>query len=177
METIKENVINIIENEIAPIISEYNKISHLLSKDEGIKAFSRLNDAVRHIRFLLKLDDIKNIRTEGQYFTKPLFGDKPGALVAVRPCSEEYNNKTYAGFLIGEAAIGVSFKVTNNELIVQFGGGNPCIFIPETGTIVMGYESWWSKINTIDDLRKITDVDIENTWYVKLLKSKLENEQ
>jgi hypothetical protein len=38
----------------------------------------------------------------------------------------------------------------------------------------MGYESWWGQINSPEELKAITDVDIQNVWYVKALKEMAE---
>ena len=48
---------------------------------------------------------------------------------------------------------------------------NPAIFVPELKKIIYGCESWWGTINNQDDLSdlNISDDDIQNTWYVKLL--------
>lgn len=43
-------------------------------------------------------------------------------------------------------------------------------FVPELKRIVYGYESWWREIESADDFAGISDEDIENTWYVGLLK-------
>jgi len=48
---------------------------------------------------------------------------------------------------------------------------NPAIFLPEFNEIVWGIESWWGVIEKEDDLRQITDKDIQNIWYVKALKA------
>jgi len=48
---------------------------------------------------------------------------------------------------------------------------NPAIFVPELKKIIYGCESWWREIESVDDFTSISEEDIENTWYVKLLKS------
>jgi hypothetical protein len=48
---------------------------------------------------------------------------------------------------------------------------NPVIFIPDIMRVVLGIESWWSVIRKPEDLKQITDADIQNVWYVKALKS------
>jgi len=40
----------------------------------------------------------------------------------------------------------------------------------------MGCGSWWGAIDNEEDLKDITDSDIENVWYVQLLK-KIKNGQ
>ena len=46
---------------------------------------------------------------------------------------------------------------------------NPAIFVPEINEVVFGYESWWSLINSSEDIEDITNDDISNVWYVKML--------
>ena len=43
--------------------------------------------------------------------------------------------------------------------------------MPELKRVVYGCESWWHEIESIDEFKKITNEDIENTWYVKLLRA------
>lgn len=102
----------------------------------------------------------------------PLFGGKTGDFVSIRPCAKQYEGKTYLGILIGEAPlnIGVEFDVKTGRLKVDRYSYNPAILIPSLGKIIYGAESWWGRIKTPDDLRKITDQDIENVWYVRALK-------
>ena len=49
------------------------------------------------------------------------------------------------------------------------------MYVFELNKIVFGAESWWRKLNSPEDLKAITDDDIENTWYVKLLKQRFES--
>ena len=83
----------------------------------------------------------------------------PGSFVSVRPCGDEYEDKTYLGLYVGEVAIGDTMSLHN-----------PCIWVPDLKQYIFGCESWWGVIDSEDDLRKITDADIENVWYVRALK-------
>jgi len=47
---------------------------------------------------------------------------------------------------------------------------NPAIFVFELNKIIYGMESFWAIIETKEDLKDITKDDIDNVWYVKLLK-------
>jgi len=47
----------------------------------------------------------------------------------------------------------------------------PAIFVPELKKIIYGCESWWKTIQSVDEFSKISNEDINNTWYVKLLQS------
>ncbi len=48
---------------------------------------------------------------------------------------------------------------------------NPAIFVPELKKIIYGCESWWGEIESPEDFKEITSDDINNVWYVQLLKA------
>jgi hypothetical protein len=97
---------------------------------------------------------------------------KTGSLVKVRPCGEEYQGKTYIGIFLGNLAIdNICYLNKQTKELEIFPHTNPAIFVPELKKIVFGCESWWGKINSIEEIKDITDEDIENLWYVKLLKN------
>ena len=100
---------------------------------------------------------------------------KVGDLVAVRPCEEECNGKTFLGFYLGDLPLQSTVHFNEKEGLLKVGTmTNPAMFVPELNKIIWGCGSWWSEIKSEDDLKQITDEDIENTWYVKLAKA-LEN--
>jgi hypothetical protein len=114
-------------------------------------------------------------------FTDNIFtGGKTGDWVSVRPCIKECEGKTYIGILLGGMPIhnGVRYKCRTKKgkprvrkiLEVYHTGDNPAIYIPDLKRIVFGYESWWHVIKNENDLQNITDKDINNVWYVKVLK-------
>ncbi|SME48916.1 hypothetical protein BACERE00183_04191 [Bacillus cereus] len=37
--------------------------------------------------------------------------------------------------------------------------------------IIYGAGSWWGKINSEEELKEITDADINDVWYVKMLQN------
>jgi len=92
-----------------------------------------------------------------------------GFYVAVRPAM---GNKTYLGIMIGDAPLYVwgQYNKDRSEVEIIF-HKNPAIFIPELMKVVLGCESWWDKIEKPEDLKAITDADINNVWYVKALKA------
>ena len=94
-----------------------------------------------------------------------------GTWVAVRPCAADCEDKTYLGVYLGDFALGafVSLHKPSNRLRV-LPHTNPAIYVPDLKRVVRGCESWWGVIKGPDDLRKISDADIENLWYVKALK-------
>jgi hypothetical protein len=108
---------------------------------------------------------INSIRIQTVAFKK----EQQCKYVAVRPVDDE---KTYIGILIGEAALSVGglYYIEEQEIFVTH-MLNPVIFIPDIMRVVLGIESWWSVIRKPEDLKQITDADIQNVWYVKALKS------
>jgi hypothetical protein len=92
-------------------------------------------------------------------------------MVSVRPCAEKYGNKTFFGYLIGDVALSFSFEKDpeDNKLAIEFSRYNPAIYVPELGEVIYGAGSWWGVINSEEDLKKITNNDISNVWYVKAL--------
>ncbi len=103
---------------------------------------------------------------------KPLFSRvKQGGFVAVRPCAETYGGKTFLGVYLGEMGIMMGWKVESGILSIKRGYANPAIFVPDLAQIIYGVESWWGAIKSPDDLRTITDSDINNVWYVQALKT------
>lgn len=94
-----------------------------------------------------------------------------GTLVRVSPCGKEYQGKTYLGVMLGDLPIGTHISHSRDTGILSVGAmTNPAIFVPELRKIIYGCESWWGKIESVDDFKEITQEDIDNTWYVKLLK-------
>lgn len=153
-------------------LKNYNKFIDLMREEEDPKGIlTRLSKTIHTIQMLLDANDIKELaHPKNEPFKKPLFG-KSGALVKVRPVGDEYEGKTYVGFLIGEVAMGSSISILEDKIQLNFSGYNPAIFIPELKKVVFGYQSWWSEIESENELKDITDNDIQNVWYVKLLNS------
>ena len=97
-----------------------------------------------------------------------LGSSSPGTFVAVRPVQDD---KTYLGIYLGAFATSITGGFTaDGTLVLRFGLGNPAIWVPSLNRIVRGYESWWGDIESPDDLRQITNADIDNVWYVQALR-------
>ena len=91
--------------------------------------------------------------------------------VSVRPCDPSLNGRTYLGWLLGDMALSQAARLKpDGRLEVMLSGHNPAIFVPDLGRVVFGCGSWWAAIKTPEDLRRITDRDISNVWYVMALK-------
>jgi hypothetical protein len=127
----------------------------------------------RFIEYPLTIDGINN------HFNKEGLVSlyKCGKLVRVSPCGEEYKGNTFLGILLGDLPIGayIGFNRESKKLEVS-PATNPGIFVPEIDKIIYGCESWWGEIETPEDLKAITNEDIENTWYVQLLKGMMKKE-
>lgn len=106
------------------------------------------------------------------YRPRCLTGGTCGSWVSVRPCFPEAGGRTYLGVLLGELAAlgGAQFNRATGTLRLIGGLGNPAIYVPDLKRVVMGYESWWGLIRSPDDLRRITDADIQDVWYVRALR-------
>ena len=89
-------------------------------------------------------------------------------LVAIR---QACNDKTYVGIHVGDFPLGIeaSYHPDSGVLSLLNACYNPAVVIPDLGKVVMGYEAWWRRIRSEEQLKEITDGDIQNTWYVELL--------
>ena len=136
-------------------------------EDEHVKTVTKEDCEVcekfksRYIEYPLTIQGIHNKKID----TKGI-GHACGALCEVRPCGEEYKGKTYLGIYIG---ITSSYD-ENTGILSNHTMNNPAIFVLELKKIVYGMESWWREIKDIEDFKEISKEEIENTWYVKLLK-------
>jgi len=123
------------------------------------------------IQFPIIVDKI-TIR-ENEPYSQGWRKDSIGQFVAIRPVQKDFGNKTYLGIYLGELTImgpEILYNSDENELKVSRGYGNPAIYVFDLKRIIFGYESWWGVIKDEDDMRKITDADINDIWYVKALK-------
>ena len=105
-----------------------------------------------------------------------------GQLVKIRPCADEYKDKTYLGLFLGDVTLCpiISYNREEKILDVTNGMSNPAIFVFELKKVIYGCGSWWGAIKSEEELDNlITDESIANLWYVKILKelSKKEKEE
>ena len=101
------------------------------------------------------------------------YSKKTGRYVAVRPCDEHLKGKTFLGIYLGEIALGAGafyYKETG-VLEVKHWMHNPAIWVPDLTRIIFGCGSWWGLLKKPEDLKQISDADINDIWYVKSLKS------
>jgi hypothetical protein len=103
--------------------------------------------------------------------------EKVGSWVSVRPCAAEHGNKTYLGVYLGDLlSHGIESYNLNTKEVEILLNTNPAIYVPDLKKVVWGMESWWGIIQSPEGLKKITDADIQNVWYVRALKELSEAE-
>ena len=91
-----------------------------------------------------------------------------GKLVRVRLCDDD---KTYLGVYLGELARApMAYTRSDSQNLIVSLYQNPALYVPALSRIVWGDESWWSIIESEDDLRDISNDDIASQWYVRLVK-------
>lgn len=136
-----------------------------LERFKFINSFICDNYKCKYIEYPI---DVSKIIKDHEVYT--LERESVGKFVKIRPCSKECNDKTYLGLFLGDLPIGhnITHNSTTKELTVKF-MSNPAIFVFDLNKIVYGCESWWGVIESEDDLREITNSDINNQWYVKAL--------
>lgn len=119
------------------------------------------------IEYPIEVSKINTDNNKGSYRSKQI-----GKFAKICPCGEEYKGKTYLGLFLGDLPISnyVSYNEDSKELKVSF-HNNPAIFVFDLNKIIYGCESWWGIIENEEDLKEITKDDIDNVWYMKLLKA------
>lgn len=120
----------------------------------------------RYIEYPIQVNSIKCDKM------KQLMMGHAGSLVKIRPCNKEYGGKTYLGLYLGNQPWSqtVSYNNESGELTVGM-ATNPAIYVFDLQRIIFGAESWWGIIESLEELKDITDDDINNIWYVKALKA------
>lgn len=103
---------------------------------------------------------------------------KAGSFVKIRPCGDEYGNKTYLGVLLGDMLMNQKVKFNKETGVLQVGRsfGNPAIYVFALKKVIFGCESFWGVLDNPEQLADITDDTIDNIWYVKLIRQHLEQE-
>ncbi|MBO5435059.1 hypothetical protein J6A31_04480 [bacterium] len=125
----------------------------------------------RYIEFPIEVNEIENTPIDTAFTG---LGHTCGEIVEIRPCGEEYNDKSFIGIYIGDLPMQLSSSYNSeSKTLRNYAIPNPAIFVPELKKIIFGVESFWRKIDSIDDFKGISDADIDNTWYIQLMKSLL----
>ena len=114
----------------------------------------------------------------GKDYAKDQISELVGKFVSVRPCDPECEKKTYLGLLLGNIALTncITYNKESRRLKVSRGMFNPAFFVFDLNKVIFGAGCWWGPIKTEEQLRQITDADIQDVWYVKALKQLSETE-
>lgn len=116
----------------------------------------------RYIEYPLTVNDIKNVE---------IINNSKCSLCEIQPCDEQYEGKSFIGVYLGELPISIGTSYNNETgILTNYPVNNPAIFVPELNQIIYGCESFWRKIDKVEDFFGITQEEIDNTWYVKLLR-------
>lgn len=159
---------------IREIISDFNLMKHLFSDDKAERTLAELNVNTTNLLRLIKLSELKEVKPPSNKAIERDYMHREPHLVKIRPCAEQYDNKTFLGLYLGEIALSVSIGIEENKIHCNFASHNPAIYIPEIGKIIYGCESWWGAIKNPEELKNISDKDIQNVWYVKAMAATLE---
>lgn len=123
---------------------------------------------VRVLNKLWKINNVKEVEFDEEFVLYNRY--KNIQLVEVNPCADEYQNKSLIGLYLGDFPQSVSGTYTEDKFVIKPSRSNPLIYIPDTNTVVFGSNSFWRKVEKIEDFKGISKEEIENTWYVKLFK-------
>ncbi len=141
----------------AKTLGEYSRYAREVKPEECENCS---NFKSRYIEYPLTINGI-------EYGDASPWNVKP-CLASVRPCDDE---NTYLGLYLGEMPR-MPYSTFNEESgTLKFGMTcNPCLYVPKLGKVVWGDESWWSRIESEEEFREITDEDINGQFYVQMLK-------
>lgn len=124
---------------------------------------------VKALNKLWKINNVKEVEFDEEFALYNRY--KNIQLVEVNPCAAVYENKSFIGLYLGDFPQSVSGTYEEDKFIIKPSRTNPLIYIPDTNTVVFGSNSFWRKIEKVEDFKGISNEDIESTWYVKLLKN------
>lgn len=126
----------------------------------------------RYIEYPIQVNAIETEKLEGMMMYVS------GSLVRIKPCAEEYKGKTYLGLYLGHLPLKNTISYDEEKQVLKVGAvHNPAIYVFSLKKIIFGAESWWCKINSPEDMKEISEEEINNTWYVKLLKTMCQEEK
>jgi len=156
-------------------LKDFGTFKHLFSKDDATKSLAKLRRTVQKLSYLVKTIDVKDVVHPTSKPLKDHLMEKTGP-VRIKPCGPEYGGKTYFGVYVGDIAISSSVKIENDKISCEFAMHNPAIFVPALGKVIYGIESYWSPIESEEDMKEISDEEIGNIWYIKALKEMSKNQ-
>jgi len=127
------------------------------------------------IKYPIEVSDIE-IDEHFQPVEQPLTA-KTGDWVAVRPCAEKYGDKTHLGVMLGDMIqMPMARHNPETKVLSLMAIHNPAMWVPALKTVIWGSGSWWRVIDSPDDIRDVTDDDINGTPYMRALGAEVERE-
>lgn len=125
----------------------------------------------RYIEYPIQVNAIESEKLEGMMMYAS------GCLVRIKPCAKKYEGKTYLGLYLGDQPRIPSVSYDEDKKVLTVRAVNyPAIYVFALKEIIFGNESWWCKINSPEDMKDISEEEINNTWYMKLLKAMCKEE-
>lgn len=125
----------------------------------------------RYIEYPIQVNSIETEKLEGIRMYAS------GCLVQIKPCAKKYNGKTYLGLYLGDLPWMNNISYDEDAKILNVGTiNNPAIYVFALKKILFGAESWWCKIDSPEDMKDISEEEIDDTWYVKLQKTMCQEE-
>lgn len=169
-----EDLMQSIESCLAVCRKQIRLSSFFSSSPDELALANAVNDMGK-LLWKLRFTKMKDLRLnwDKQYLFDQSIYDV-GGFVAVRPCGNEYEGKTHLGILLGNFPQGVSYSQSKEDpdvIEVKLSHGNPAMYVPSLKKTIFGCESWWHEIKQPEDMKNITDEDINSTWYVQALKA------
>ena len=127
-----------------------------------------LSEPEKHIQYPITVHGITYGKSELVTYPR-----RTGAFVSIRPVDKAHGGKTFLGVYIGDIALSTMVQFHPKTSVIEAGHAmhNPAIWVPDLKRIVFGCESWWGVLKTPDDIKQITDADIENVWYVQAIRA------
>lgn len=120
----------------------------------------------RYIEYPLTIQGIENQKIDCRGL-----GHRCGCLCEAKPSGKEYEGKSYIGFYLGDLPIAITSSYDEETgILTNSTMNNPAIFVPELKKIIYGCESWWREIRSVEDFKGISEEEIENVWYVQMIK-------
>lgn len=126
-------------------------------------------------RYTIEHEIVWPLEVSGVMVRGKMYGDgrtdacKVGQMVMVRMC--DTTKATHLGIYLGEFPMQLIHQYDKETKRIEvFPHLNPAMLVPKLGRIVWGCQSFWGPIESEDQLRQVTDAEIDDIWYVKALK-------
>lgn len=169
-ESLRASVIDRVRRSSAELLEL--AVSDTFDSDTATALALGISETLHELELLLSGYRVRKVVVEPSFVLKEAASRGCGRLAAVRPAGSD---KTHVGVYLGLIPFSAEVRITRDTVTAGLGRGNPAFFVPSLKAVVFGYESWWHFIEKREDMRDITDPDIENIWYVRELNKLMED--